>query len=211
MIQIVLHDYWRSSASYRVRIALHMLGIDFRSEQVDLLAKAHKAPDYLEKNPQGLVPTLAIDGHLLTQSVAIIEYLDETRSAGFLPRDPLERQRVRALAYAIAMDIHPVCNTGVVAHVLELTHGDDAVRSAWMQKFIGAGLDAVEVMLADTAGTFCHGDTPGLADFCLVPQLYNATRWGLDTARFPKLARIGAASAELAPFAAAHPDRYRPQ
>lgn len=206
---VVLYDYWRSSASYRVRIALHSLDIPFMTVPVDLLSQAHKTPDYLRTNPQGLVPSLEIDGLVLTQSLAIIEYLDETRDAGFLPSDASGRQRVRAIAYAIAMDIHPVCNLGVVGHVMALAGGGDETRRAWMQRFIGAGLDAVEVMLGEETGRFCHGDAPGLADFCLVPQLYNATRWGLDLSRFPTLARIGAACAEHAAFAAAHPDRYK--
>jgi maleylacetoacetate isomerase len=206
----VLYDYWRSSASYRVRIALHTLGIAFETVSVNLLAQAHKTTDYLRTNPQGLVPALEIDDRVLTQSLAIIEYLDETRSAGFLPGDPAGRHRVRAIAHAIAMDIHPVCNLGVVGHVMALAGGGDEPRRAWMQKFIGSGLDAVETMLVGQAGRFCHGDVPGLADFCLVPQLYNATRWGLELSRFPTLARIGAACAERPAFAAAHPDRYAP-
>jgi maleylacetoacetate isomerase len=206
---VILYDYWRSSASYRVRIALHTLEIGFETVPVDLLAQAHKAPDYFGINPQGRVPTLEIDGLVFPQSLAIIEYLDETRSAGFLPRDPAGRQHVRAIAHTIAMDIHPICNLGVVAQVLDLAGGGDEMRSAWMQKFIGAGLDAVEVMLTGHDGTFCHGDTPGLADFCLVPQLYNAARWGLDLSRFPTLSRIGTACAERPAFIAAHPDAYR--
>jgi maleylacetoacetate isomerase len=139
----VLYDYWRSSASYRVRIALAMLGIDYRTVSVDLLAAAHKTPEHLARNPQGKVPVLDIDGHVLTQSLAIIEYLHETRPGStVLPADPVGRQRVRALSDAIAMDIHPICNTGTINHVMELTSGGNDVRVAWMQKFIGEGLAA---------------------------------------------------------------------
>src|SRR5262245_5146150 len=120
MSEVVLHDYWRSSASYRVRIALNHLGITYRSVPIDILAGAHKSDDYREVNPQGLVPTLSIDGRVMTQSLAIIEYLAETRpEAGILPADPVDRQYVRALSYAIAMEIHPICNTHVAAHVVE--------------------------------------------------------------------------------------------
>jgi maleylacetoacetate isomerase len=211
MSEVVLYDYWRSSASYRVRIALHSLGVDFRSVPVDLLKQAHKADDYLAHNPQGLVPSLEIDGLRLTQSLAIIEYLDETRDAGFLPTDPVERRRVRAIAYTVAMDIHPVCNLGVVGHVLALTGGGDDTRRAWMQKFIGEGLAAVEAMLAmGETGEFCHGNTPTMADFCLVPQIYNAVRWGVDIAALPRIRAIAEACTGLPAFAAAHPDRNRP-
>ena len=181
MSEIVLYDYWRSSASYRVRIALNRLGLAYRSVAVDLLRAEQKSPEHLKRNPQGLVPALMIDGTMLTQSLAIIEYLDETRKGGFLPEAPAERARVRALAYAIAMEIHPVCNSSVAAHVMELNGGGEETRIAWMRRFIGAGLNAVEALLDHPAtGEFCHGDRPGLADFCLVPQLYNAQRWGAD-------------------------------
>jgi cytidylate kinase len=140
-----LYDYWRSSASYRTRIALHMLGIGYRTVPVDLLAAAHKTPEHLARNPQGKVPVLDIDGHVLTQSLAIIEYLHETRAgSSLLPADALGRQRVRALSDAIAMDIHPICNTGTINHVMELTGGGNDVRVAWMRKFIGEGLAAFE-------------------------------------------------------------------
>ena len=137
---IVLYDYWRSSASYRVRIALNQLGLGYRSVEVDLLSAEHKSPEHLARNPQGLVPVLAIDGTTLTQSLAIIEYLDETRDAAFLPEAPAERARVRALAHAIAMEIHPVCNVSVAAHVMDLAGGGDEIRVEWMRRFIGAGL-----------------------------------------------------------------------
>lgn len=208
----LLYDYWRSSASYRVRIALNLKGIAYRAESIDLLEGTHKSPAHHARHPQGLVPVLEIDGQQLTQSLAILEYLDETRpEAPLLPADAVERARVRALAHAIAMEIHPVCNLSVVTHVMELAGGGDDTRTAWMQRFIGAGLAAVETMLSDAAtGTFCHGHRPGLADCCLIPQLYNARRWGVDLDPYPGVLKIDAVCGTLEAFTAAHPDAVRP-
>ncbi len=212
MTQPILYDYWRSSASYRVRIALNLAGIEYQAVPIDLLKRGHKSAEHLQRNPQGLVPALQIDGHLLTQSLAIIEYLDETRTGlNFLPADPLGRTRARALAYVIAMEIHPVCNTSVAAHVVELAGGGDETRRAWMQKFIRQGLLAFEALLAGRpAGDYCHGSDPGLADCCLIPQLYNADRWGADYADCPNIRSVAASCAELNAFTAAHPDRIGP-
>ncbi len=207
----ILYDYWRSSASYRVRIALNLLGLAYETVPVDLLKNEHKAIDHLIRNPQGLVPALAIDGHMLTQSLAIIEYLEETQSsASFLPADPAGRQRVRALSYAIAMEIHPVCNLGVISHVMQLTGGGEESRELWMRKFIAEGLTAVETLLdhPDT-GKFCHGDTPGMADFCLVPQVYNARRWGADIGHLTRINTIVEHCGAIETFAAARPDRVK--
>ena len=207
----ILYDYWRSSASYRVRIALNLAGIEYEAVVVDLLGKAHKSSEHLARNPQGLVPALAIDGLMLTQSLAMIEYLIETRGVALLPDEPSDRARVRALAHAIAMDIHPVCNLGVVAHVMELSGGDEAMRVAWMQRFIGAGLEAFEMLLDHSAtGTFCHGDTPGLADLCLIPQVYNAERWGVNISGLRRIQAIRTACERLPAFANAHPDKVKP-
>jgi len=131
--KIILHDYWRSSASYRVRIVLNLAGIEYDSVVVDLLKKDHKSDAYLKQNPQGLVPTLEIDGLVLTQSLAIIEYLNDTRSLNLLPSDPKEKVAVQAAAMAIAVDIHPVCNLGVVGYA---TKGEEPGRTDWMQHFI---------------------------------------------------------------------------
>ena len=206
----ILYDYWRSSASYRVRIALNLAGIEYQAVVVDLLSKAHKSAEHLARNPQGLVPALAIDGLMLTQSLAMIEYIIETRGVALLPDDAAGRARVRALAHAIAMDIHPVCNMGVVAHVMDLAGGDEAMRVAWMQRFIGAGLEAFEALLDHPAtGTFCHGETPGLADICLIPQVYNAERWGADISGLRRIQAIREACDRLPAFSDAHPNKVR--
>lgn len=207
MSKIVLYDYWRSSAAYRVRIGLNLLGLAYRSVPVDLVAGEQRDAENLGRNPQGLVPTLEIDGLRLTQSLAILEYLDETRGAGWLPHAPAARAQVRALAYAVAMDTHPVCNLRVARHAVGL----GATMEGWMQHFIALGLGGVEGMLAlATPGRFCHGDRPSLADICLVPQVYNARRWGVDMAAFPNVARVEAEAAALPEVAAAHPDRAKP-
>jgi len=213
MNETVLFDYWRSSASYRVRIALNMLAIPYRSVAVDLLAGQHKQPEHLARNPQGLVPALQIDGQMLTQSLAIIEYLSETRpNAILLPSDPLERHRVRALSYAIAMDIHPACNLSVVAHIMRQSDDPEAARAAWMRKFIGEGLKALERMLNDAdTGAFCHGGRPTMADLCLVPQIYNARRWNIDLSACPRVVAIADRCVALPAFAAAHPDQVAPK
>lgn len=213
MNDTILFDYWRSSASYRVRIALNMLAIPYKSVPVDLLRGEHKQPEHLARNPQGLVPALQINGHILTQSLAIVEYLTETRpNTTLLPADPLGRHRVRALSYAIAMDIHPVCNLGVAAYVMQQSSDPDAARSAWMRKFIGEGLTAFERLLDNpTTGSFCHGDTPSMADLCLVPQVYNARRWNADLSACPRTVEIADRCAVLPAFAAAHPDQAAPK
>ncbi len=204
----ILHDYWRSSAAYRVRIGLKLLALSYTLNSVDLLAGDQRAVENLARNPQGLVPSLQIDGLMLTQSLAILEYLDETRGAGWLPQDAGKKARVRALAYAVAMDIHPICNLYVVRHAVAL---GGTTTEAWMQHFIAAGFAGLEGMLKqDEAGRFAVGDSVSLADICLVPQVYNARRWGVDMAAFPRIAAVDANLAALPAFAAAHPDRVKP-
>lgn len=205
--EVILHDYWRSSSAYRVRIALNLLGIAYRAVPVDLSAGAQSDPGHLGLNPQGLVPVLQIDGLRLIQSLAILEYLDETRKADFLPIAPADRARIRALAHAIAMDIQPVCNLRVAQHAVSL--GQGITMQGWMSHFISLGFRGLEPMLTgDTR--FCHGDRPGLADLCLVPQVYNARRWDVDLTRFPRITAIAARLEALPPVAAAHPDRVKP-
>lgn len=203
----VLYDYWRSSAAYRVRIALNLLGLSYRSVAVDLTQGEQAEPDNLARNPQGLVPTLEIDGIRLTQSLAILEYLDETRVAGWLPSDPTARATVRAMAYAVAIDTHPVCNLRVARQAVSL----GATMEGWMQHFIDLGLQGLEGLLQQhPEGRFCYGDTVTLADICLVPQVYNARRWGVDLTPTPRLAAITDALDLLPAFRAAHPDRFKP-
>ncbi len=202
---ITLYDYWRSSAAYRVRMALNLLGLSYQSHPVDLVKGEHRNADNLARNPQGLVPTLDIDGLRLTQSLAIIEYLDETRG-GLLPKDPVARAHVRALSYAIAMEIAPVCNLTVRDHV-----GSMGVMTSaeWTRHYITKGLTAFEAMLT-TVGRYCHGDSVSMADLCLVPQIYNAERIGIDVTSFPQIARIVANLRDIPAIAAAHPDRVKP-
>ncbi|UWM83213.1 maleylacetoacetate isomerase [Rhizobium sp. SRDI969] len=210
MNEVVLYDYWRSSASYRVRIALNLLGIDYKTVSVNLLEGAHRTPDYLTLNPQGFVPTLVIDGKTLTQSLAIVEYLAETRpECGLLPPDIADRQKVRALAYAVAMDIHPICNMHVVSHLMTMTEKADA-REEWMKHFISDGLGKLEAMTGEADGRFSFGDVPTMADLCLVPQVYNARRWGVELTAFKRIVDIDARCADLPAFQAAHPDRVKP-
>lgn len=201
---IRLYDYWRSSACYRVRIALGLANLEWTPVPVNLLEHAQREPEHLARNPQGLVPVLEIDGQRLTQSLAIVEYLNETRGLGLLPDDPAEKATVRALAHGIAMEIHPVCNLGVSGYVVKESGGAITMQG-WMQRFIAPGLAAFEEMLAD--GDHCHREYVTLADICLMPQLYNARRWNVDLEPMPKIRRIEDTLKAIPAFANAHPDR----
>jgi maleylacetoacetate isomerase len=207
--RIVLYDYWRSSASYRVRIGLNLLGLSYESEAIDLVSDAQTSEDHLGRNPQGLVPVLDIDGHRLTQSLAILEYLDETRDAGFLPKLAIDRQRVRALAHAIAMEIHPVCNLRVAKHAVSL--GGSATMESWMQHFISLGLSGFERLLVDRpAAQFCCGDRATMADICLVPQIYNARRWNVTLEPFARTVAVAERLESIPAISAASPERVKP-
>ena len=204
MTDLILYDYWRSSSAYRVRIGLNLLGLPYRSIPVDLTTGAQRDPAHLKANPQGLVPVLEVDGLRLTQSLAILEYLDETRAAGFLPKAPADRARARALAHAVAMEIQPVCNLRVAQHAVSL--GGSATTEGWMRHFITLGFQGLEPMLTGDS-PFSHGPTPGLADLCLVPQLFNARRFDCPVEVYPTLLAIEAACSALPAFQAARPDR----
>lgn len=204
MSDVVLWDYPKSSASYRLRIALNLAGIDHRIETVNLLEKAHRSPAHLARNPQGFVPVLDIDGQRFTQSLAILDYLNETRDLELLPKDPVQRAKVRALAQSIAVDLHPVCNFSVAGHA---TKGEEPARTNWMKHFIIPGLAAFEALLAGFDQTpFATGNTPGLADICLMPQLYNANRWGANYSDCKRIQVIETACTQHPAFAKAHPD-----
>lgn len=206
----ILYDYWRSSASYRLRIALNLAGIKYATERVDLVKGEHKSLEHLARNPQGFVPVLEIDGLRLTQSLAVLDYLDDTRNLGLLPKDPGLRARARALAHSVAVDVHPVCNLQVAKHATQLSGGAADMPKAWMQHFIRPGLEAFEALLTDfDQAPFCTGDTPGLADICLMPQLYNARRWQTDFKDMPRICAVEAACAAHPAFAAAYPDQER--
>ncbi len=212
MGKVALYDYWRSSASYRVRIALNLKAIEYTTRSIDLLTGQHKSPEHLKKQPQGIVPAIDIDGITLTQSLAIIEYLDETRPGmSLLPDNAIARARVRAISHAIAMEIHPVCNLAVVKHMESLAGGGDETKIKWMQKFIRSGLLGVEAYLADSAtGKFCQGDAPTMADCCLIPQLYNAKRWGAEYSDLKAISTIEQTCNEIGAFQNAHPESNKP-
>jgi maleylacetoacetate isomerase len=204
-----LYDYWRSSASYRVRMALNLLGEGFEAIPVDLLQAEQVGAANMARNPQGLVPSVEIDGLTLTQSLAIIEYLNDTRG-GLLPADAAGRARVRALSYAVAMEIHPICNLRVGRYV-EAASAGAITMAGWQKKFIGEGLAAVEGMLNHPAtGRFCHGDQITMADLCLLPQVYNARRWEVDVTSYVQICRIVAELEAIPAIAAAHPDKVKP-
>ena len=203
-----LHGYFRSSASYRVRIALNLKGLRPEHLPHHLRKGEQCAPAYLAINPQGLVPTLEDDsGTVLTQSLAIIEWLDETYLAPpLLPKDPLRRAKVRAFAMALACDTHPVQNLKVLARLRQLGLPEEKVTewAAWANR---EGLSACEILIAGESGPFCFGSQPTIADLCLVPQLANARRFGVDVSAYPRLLMAEAAAKENKAFADAAPDR----
>lgn len=208
---IVLYTYWRSSAAYRVRIGLELKRLAWEARPVHLVrdgGEQHRDA-YRALNPQQQVPTLLHEGHVLTQSLAILEYLDERfPQVPLLPADAAGRARVRALAQLVACDIHPINNLRVMQYLERTLQVPTDARTQWTLHWIAEGFAAMEAMLANSrdAGIFCHSDRPGLADICLLPQLYNAHRFGLDLAPYPTLRRIEAACQALDAFERARPE-----
>ncbi len=207
----VLYDYWRSSAAYRVRIVLNLKQVAYESVAVDLTKGAQRSAEFLARNPQGLVPALDIGTTVLTQSLAIIDYLDATyERVPMVSSDPVARSHILAQALVIAADIHPIDNLRVLNRLTAQFGADQTARDAWYTHWIIEGLTALEAMTADLPGPFLGGDAPNLADVCLVPQLYNARRFAVPLEPFPRLTRADAAAAEWPEIAAAHPDRVKP-
>ena len=208
MARAVLYDYFRSSAAYRVRIALNLKGIDYESRPVDLRDDQQKSDEYRALNPQGLVPMLEIDGHRLTQSLAIINYLDmRYPNQPLIPAMAAERAHVVAMAMTVACDIHPLNNLRVLKYLKqELGQPQEAIDQ-WYAHWISEGLPALEALAAPQAGSFLFGDAPTGADVCLVPQLYNARRYNVPLEDYPTLLRAEENANKLDAFAEAHPDR----
>ena len=201
-----LYTYWRSSAAYRVRIALNLKGVECAHVHVSLAEGEQAAPFYAALNPQCLVPALDTGGgEILTQSLAIIDWLEaHWPEPALLPADPLERARVLAAAHVVAMDIHPVNNLRVLGALTQRFDASEAARRGWMHHWMRPGFDTLEASLP--APRFAFGTAPGLADLCLIPQLYNARRWGLDLTPWPKLTAVEAHCLALPAFAAAAPE-----
>lgn len=207
-----LYGYFRSSAAFRVRIALNLKGLDYAQAFIHLRKGDQRSAEYLRLNPQGLVPTLvAEDGAVLTQSLAIIEYLEETRPIPpLLPRDSVDRARVRSLAEAIACDIHPIDNLRVLQYLSRQFGHKEPDIETWFNHWIALGFEGIEKTLASDgkAGKFCHGDTPGLADICLVPQVFNARRYpSFDLKPYPSIMRIFENCMKLEAFDRAVPEK----
>ena len=205
-----LYGYFRSSASYRVRIALSLKGLDYDLQPIHLRRNEQRAAEFLERNPQGLVPALEHDGAVLAQSLAIIEYLEERfPEPPLLPAAPADRAWVRALAQIVACDIHPINNLRILQYLEKDLGLDDDARAAWASRWIGQGFGAMETMLRDDprTGDHCFGDRPTLADICLVPQVVNSRRFDVDMGRYPTLARIHGNCMRLPAFADQAPER----
>ena len=208
MSRPILHDYYRSSAAYRVRIALNLKRVDYESRPVNLAEGAQKFAEYRALNPQGLVPMLEIGGLKLTQSLSIIMFLaSRFPDPPLLPQDPGEAAHVRSMALSIACDIHPLNNLRVLKYLKGELGQDQAAVDAWYRHWTSEGLAPLEAVAAPRAGAFLYGDAPTIADICLVPQLYNARRFNVPLDAYPTLLRADASATALEPFAAAHPDR----
>jgi maleylacetoacetate isomerase len=209
MNEILLFDFFRSSASYRVRIALNLKGVSYTAIPTSLLAREHKTAEYIARNPQGFVPMLSIDGHDLTQSLAIIDYLDaHYPDPPMVSSDPAQRSKTLAQALVIAADIHPLNNLRVLHYLRDVLGHDQDVLDNWYRHWMTEGFTALEAMAPDD-GLF-GGAQPNMADVCLVPQMFNARRFETPLAAFPKLVRINAELCAMPAFMAAHPDVVNP-
>lgn len=208
-LHTTLHGYYRSSAAFRVRIALNLKGVEYRSVAHHLRKGEQRSPSYLALNPQGLVPVLEMSGHAFTQSIAIIELLEEIHPfPALLPAGPFERARVRAMVQLICSDIHPLDNLRVLAYLrTEFGQSQEAVQR-WYGHWITEGFAALEQMLSDSerTGQFCDGNAPSLADVCLVPQVKNARNFDVDLAGYPTIVKIADRAAQLPAFLAAMPE-----
>ena len=204
-----LYDYYRSSAAYRVRIGLNLKGVAYDSVDVSLLNGDQRSPEHLARNPQGFVPVLDVGEGVLTQSLAILDYLDAKHpEPRFVPADPLARSRTLAMALTVACDIHPLNNLRVLNHLKRELSIEEQARNDWYRHWVVQGFDALEQMAGE--GPFLGGDAPDMADICLIPQLFNARRFEVDLTPYPKLVAADAAAQRLEAFAAAHPDRVKP-
>jgi len=207
MSELILHSAWRASAPYRVRIALNLKGLAYAYAPVDLRTGEQRQDAYRAVNRQSLVPALEVDGRILTQSLAIMEWLEETHpTPHLLPADPLDRATVRAMADIVACDIHPVNNLRILK-VLAAIGQDEAARNAWVARWVGEGFDALEPMIADHGEGWAFGASPTIADCCLIPQVYNAQRFGVDLGPWPLITSLAERAQAHPAFADAHPDR----
>jgi maleylacetoacetate isomerase len=205
-----LYSYWRSSASYRVRIALNLKGLHYEVIPVNLLVGEHVQPEFDARNPQHMVPVLMHGERVMRQSLAILEWLEETFEGGYslLAGPKRDRARIRAISHLIASDIAPINVLRVVNYLGTVHHFDDAAKHAWMLHWMKEGFDALEVLLDNpSTGAFCEGDEPTMADCCLIPQIYNAKRWQMDLSAYPRMLAIYAHAMGFKEFSDAVPER----